>query len=181
MLSGVQYFHEFGHVCHHLLSSATRLHRFASFRVEQDFVEAPSQMLENWCWVPSLLQRLSGHWQDLSRKLPDDMARTLAASRIAHAGLFNTRQVFLATFDQRLHTIPAPAEGEGAAPAKVDTEALLRELHETILGIPMTPGSNFAASFGHLAGGYDSAYYGTCIIASVARAVERASCRVFVV
>lgn len=63
----------------------------------------------------------------------------------------------LATFDQRLHTLPALA---GAAPPAVDTAALLRELHTTVMGIPMSEGTNFAASFGHLAGGYSSAYYG---------------------
>ena len=93
-------------------------------------------MLENWCWVPSMLIRMSGHWQDSSKKLPLELAEKLAASHKAHAGLANTRQVFLATFDQRLHTLPSSS----AAPVPVDTSALLAQLHDEILGIPMTPG-----------------------------------------
>ena len=61
----------------------------------------------------------------------------------------------LATFDQRLHTIT------GQVTTVPDTGALLEELHTSLMGIPMTPGTNFAASVGHLAGGYSSAYYGT--------------------
>jgi Zn-dependent oligopeptidase len=61
--------------------------------------------------------------------------------------------VLLATFDQRLHTLPATTSAASAPP---DTGALLTELHDRILRIPLTPGTNFAASFGHLAGGYSS-------------------------
>lgn len=151
----VTLYHELGHVFHHLLSE-TRLHYFASFRCETDFVEAPSQMLENWCWVPSMLRLLSGHYEDLNKQLPEDMAAKLVESRKAHAGLLNTRQCFLATFDMRLHTLPAT---ESVAES-VDTAALLEVLHRDLLRLPMTPGTNFGASFGHLAGGYDSGYYG---------------------
>lgn len=68
-------------------------------------------------------------------------------------GLFNTRQVLLATFDQALHTLPAipatatEAEVE-AARGEANTEALLRRLHDEVLGIPMTPGTNFAGEGG---------------------------------
>jgi thimet oligopeptidase len=77
--------HEFGHVAH-FLCGKSRLHRFASFRCEQDFVEAPSQMLENWCWQPSTLQLLSGHYKHAGEKLPLELAEKLQLSRIAHAG-----------------------------------------------------------------------------------------------
>lgn len=152
----VTYFHELGHVCHHLLSS-TRFARFASFRCEQDFVEAPSQMLENWCWTPATLCALSGHHTDASKKLPEADAVALARTRIAHAGISNIRQVFLATFDMTLHTRPADLD---ARAEDVKVAELLQSLHSSVLGIPMTPGTCFGASFGHLCGGYDSQYYG---------------------
>jgi thimet oligopeptidase len=148
-------------------------------------------MLENWAWKPSTLQMMSGRHDAPSERLPLDLARKLEVSKIAHAGLTNTRQVFLATLDQRLHSLPAipPPEGlfaeiaaakdaassggadaaaataalakrAAAAVAEVDIEGVLRRLHDEVLGIPWTPGTNFAASFGHLAGGYDAAYYG---------------------
>lgn len=151
--------HETGHVLHHCLSK-TRYLRFASFRCEQDFVEAPSQMLENWPAASvTALEFLSGHWQDPAKKLPRELAESVVKSRRAHQGLANMRQVFLALFDMRLHSLPAKVEDGQTAP-KVDSEALLRDLHENVLGIPMTEGTNFGASFGHLLGGYESAYYG---------------------
>ena len=71
--------------------------------MECDFVEAPSQMLENWCWEKESLSRMSAHYQDKSA-IPDDWMESLVKSRNANAGIFNLRQILLATFDQKIHT-----------------------------------------------------------------------------
>lgn len=142
------YFHEFGHVMHQICSE-TEFRRFSGTKVERDFVEAPSQMLENWCWEKEPLRRLSGHYQDKNKKLPDDLIDRLIKTRHTNTGLLNKRQMLFAKFDQLIHSN-----------AKADTCEMLREIHDEILLIEMTPETNFAASFGHIAGGYDAQYYG---------------------
>ena len=72
--------------------------------------------------------------------LPKEMLESLVASRNANAGGFTLRQIFLATFDQRLHT------NKG----KVDTAALIKDTYKEIVGIDTIEGTNFAAIFGHL-------------------------------
>ena len=67
-------------------------------------MEAPSQMLENWCWEKEPLDRMSGHYKDGS-PIPDDLLSALIKSRKANAGVFNLRQILLGTFDQTIHTM----------------------------------------------------------------------------
>ncbi|OQS01557.1 thimet oligopeptidase [Achlya hypogyna] len=143
----VTLFHEFGHVMHQLCSEV-HIKRFAGTAVERDFVEAPSQMLENWCWDPAVLRRLSRH-HETGAPLPVDLIDRLVAAREACGGLANKRQLLFALFDQQAH-----------AAGTIDTATLLEELHNSVHLVPMTPGTNLAASFGHIAGSYDAQYYG---------------------
>jgi len=141
------FFHEFGHVMHGICSQTTTS-KFFGTHVERDFVEAPSQMLENWVWQEESLKLMSKHYKDGS-PLPKEMLDKLVASKNANAGGFNLRQIYLATFDQRLHSTPD----------KIDTATLIKDTLSEVMGLETIENTNFAAIFGHLVG-YDAQYYG---------------------
>lgn len=142
-------FHEFGHIMHQTLTTA-RYGSFSGTSVARDFVEAPSQMLENWVYEKEVLDRMSGHYLDPAKKLPAETIEKLKAARSFDAGYRYTRQIFLASFDQAIHT----------AGSDVDPEAVDQRLYAEILGLTPAAEANFPATFGHLMGGYDAGYYG---------------------
>lgn len=142
-------FHEFGHLMHESLTTA----RYASLggtSVALDFVEAPSQMLENWVYRPEILALISRDPGDPARPMPAALAGRLAAARSFDAGLKYSRQVFLGTFDLDLHS----------ADGTIDPDAIARRDWQEIIGYPLPPDDHFPAGFGHMMGGYDGAYYG---------------------
>jgi Zn-dependent oligopeptidase len=114
-----------------------------------DFVEAPSQMLENWVWKAEVLEKLSGHYQDHSKKLPKELLDKMVAAKNVDSGITYLRQNFFATLDLTLHDGPVP-----------DVTQTYARMMQDISLIPMTPGTRPEAGFGHLMGGYDSGYYG---------------------
>ncbi len=141
-------FHEFGHIMHQVLTTA-KWASFAGTSVKRDFVEAPSQMLENWVWETETLPKLSGHYKDPSKKLPKDQIDRLVKAKDLHVGVRYLRQLLFALLDQRYHTKPT-----------ADTTKVYADLSREIMMIPIPPKTLPEAGFGHLMGGYDSGYYG---------------------
>ncbi|KAK1489120.1 peptidase family M3 [Colletotrichum tamarilloi] len=156
----VTLFHELGHGIHDLAGRCT-YSRFHGTSTVRDFVEAPSQMLENWCWTPSVIKALSQHYET-GEKIPDDLIEKQISTKHVNAALFNLRQLHFGTFDMTVHT---PESHE--AIKKLDLSATYNELRGQIAGIkgPEAQGEkstwgNGQACFGHLIGGYDAGYYG---------------------
>eukprot|EP00488_Nonionellina_sp_1-RS-2012_P001075 TRINITY_DN1701_c0_g1_i1.p1 TRINITY_DN1701_c0_g1~~TRINITY_DN1701_c0_g1_i1.p1 ORF type:complete len:201 (+),score=78.26 TRINITY_DN1701_c0_g1_i1:217-819(+) len=108
-------------------------------------------MLENWCWKSKALNLMSGHYLD-NKKIPQDLLDKLTKSKNANCGLLTKRQLYFGILDQTMHTV---TDDKG-----VDTQKLCIELQPKIKGIQAQKDTNFVASFGHIAGGYDAQYYG---------------------
>ncbi len=144
----VEFFHEVGHVMHAALDEAP-YPSIGADAVRRDFVELPSQALEQWAWDPAVLERVSRHVRT-GRPLPAETLRTLHVIERDGAGLFWTRQAFLAAFDLELH----------AARDAVDPNELWFSIRPRITPLPALPGTMPPASFLPAMGGYDSTYYG---------------------
>ncbi|ORZ24337.1 hypothetical protein BCR42DRAFT_402720 [Absidia repens] len=145
----VTLFHELGHVMHHLCSR-TRYARFHGTSVEGDFVEAPSQMLENWCYDTESLKTLSSHFET-GEPISDEMIDRIIKAKNVNAAVMNLRQLFFGIFDMTIHT----SEDE-----HLDSTKVYNDLRKEISLVEAPKGSCGQAAFGHLMGGYDAGYYG---------------------
>ena len=144
------FFHEFGHVMHNDLTQA-RMAYFSGANVASDFVEAPSQMMEEFVWQPEVLDRLSGNYKDPTKKLPAELRQKIIESKQFHLAAFNLRQVALATLDFTYNNDKPP----------VDTTALTFKVFKDVGWVPPAPGTHYQSRFGHLAQqGYEAGYYG---------------------
>jgi len=141
-------FHEFGHIMHQVLTRA-RYAFFSGTNVKTDFVEAPSQMFENWVWQPEILTKLSGHFSDAKKKLPEEWIKRMIGAKLFLSGLKYLRQVGFATIDLTYH-----------GPQPVDPLEVFRDIASNVMLIPLSSQSTPHAGFGHLMGGYDAGYYG---------------------
>ena len=177
-------FHELGHAIHNLVSRTTYSH-FHGIRTVRDFVEAPSQMLEYWCWDPRQLKELSRHYSSLSpelevawreslseaeqqqadkpeERIPDVLVEKLISTRRVNSALFNLRQLHFGMFDMEVHS-PASHEDIKA----LDITELFNRLRKDISKLDglEVEGEGWhwghgQATFGHMVSGYDAGYYG---------------------
>jgi thimet oligopeptidase len=141
------YFHELGHALHTMLTTAETV-RFSGTSVPRDFVEAPSQMLENWLKDPDVLNRFAADWRDPSRTVPAETLRAMERAEKATIATTYRRQNALALGDLRIHK-PGRYKDVGRIVNDAFAEVFL----------PAPEGANFSAYWGHLAG-YDAGYYG---------------------
>jgi thimet oligopeptidase len=141
----VTLFHEFGHLVHHVLAGRQRWERFSGVATEWDFVEAPSQMLEEWARDASVLRRFAV--AEDGEPIPVELVERLRAGSEFGKALFVRAQLFYAAVSYRLH-LDRPEDRTGA----------VRELQQQYDLFEYLEGTHFHAGFGHLAG-YTSAYY----------------------
>jgi thimet oligopeptidase len=161
-------FHEFGHALHSIVTRA-KYGRFAGTNVPGDFVEAPSQMLQNWVWDKKVLDTFAADYRDPSKKIPADIVKKLNDAKLADAGVLYRRQFAFASLDLALHD-PHPEE------MPYDCVAISNPILEKVF-LPIDPSTTFVSYFGHL-NGYDAGYYGyawaDAIAADMATVFEKA-------
>ena len=139
-------FHEFGHLLHMTLSRA-RLESQAGANVAWDFVETPSQIMENWVWNKEVLTKLSMHYET-GEAMDDAMIDRIIKGKTFQNAYFYTRQLIQGKLDLDLHT------------GKVkDARTSYRKMSKLYFNIELPEKETlFPAGFGHLVG-YDAGYY----------------------
>ena len=137
--------------------------------VPRDFVEAPSQMLQNWVWDKKVLDTFAADYRDPSKKIPAEIIKKMNEAKLATAGVFYRRQFAFASLDLALHD--AHPENQ-----PYDCVAISNPILEKVF-LPIDPSTTFVSYFGHL-NGYDAGYYGyawaDAIAADMATVFEKA-------
>jgi len=142
------FFHEFGHLLHHLFGGHTPWAGLSGVRTEWDFVEAPSQMLEEWARDVGALQSFAKHYQT-NEPLPADIIQRMKKADDFGKGLWVRQQMFYAALSLTLYQ---------RDPTGLDPLTLVRELQGKYTPFPYVEGTYFHLSFGHL-DGYSAIYY----------------------
>lgn len=146
------FMHEMGHAMHGLLSEV-QYESLSGTNVKRDFVEMPSQVMENWCYEPEFLSTFARHWQT-GEPLPTEYLDRIRAARNHMAGWLCLRQLNLGYTDIAFHTGMWKVEGEDWKAEDIEAAAM-----ENLL--PRVEGCCTATNFNHIfGGGYASGYYG---------------------
>ncbi len=145
----VTFFHEFGHLIHHLMARGETLELATG--IEDDFIEAPSQLLEEWAWDPKILARFTRH-ADTNEPIPEDLVLRMRKADAFGRGLDVMRQVFLAAYSWFIH------ERDPATLDIAGLETFTTEIYKAYSPYPRPEVDKLWANFGHLTD-YSSNYY----------------------
>ncbi len=143
------FMHEFGHAIHCLLTDCT-YPSLSGTNVKRDFVEMPSQVMENWCYEPQFLNTFARHYET-GDTIPGEYIKKIKAAETYLAGWLCLRQLNLGLVDMSFHTLQEKIVG------RIDEyeHSRMKEL------LPVVEGTNTSTAFTHIfAGGYASGYYG---------------------
>jgi oligopeptidase A len=146
-------FHEFGHLLHHLLSRV-EIRSLAGTNVAWDFVELPSQIMENWCWEREALDLFARHWET-GEPVPEDLFQKMNRARTFRAANAQMRQLGFGFIDLLLHVRYQP-ERDG------DSVAYTRRILQEFSPAQLPPDHAMIAAFTHLFSspvGYGAGYY----------------------
>ena len=145
------FLHEFGHALHGMLSDCT-YESLSGTNVKRDFVELPSQLMENWAWEKEWLDTWAAHYQT-GEKIPVEMLHKLRDSLTYNEGYACMRQLSFGLLDMAWHTLEEPHAG--------DIVTFERSAMSPAELLPAADGACMSVSFAHLfAGGYAAGYYG---------------------
>ncbi|TDX84030.1 M3 family metallopeptidase [Epilithonimonas xixisoli] len=144
-------FHEFGHALHGILAD-TQYPNLSGTSVKWDFVELPSQFLENFCYEPEFLKTFAKHYQT-GEILPDEKIEKLSQSKSFMEGYQTMRQVGLGLLDMAFHSSVSEHE-------VTDVKEFENHFTKATQIYPLNPETATAPSFSHIfQGGYSAGYY----------------------
>ena len=138
----VTFFHEFGHLMHHVLGSQNRWSGQGGFNVEGDFLEAPSQMLEEFFTSHNVLAPIAHHFRS-GVAMPQDLFRRMMVADTFGRGLWGQRQLVYATFALEIHDRP---------PAQIDLDTQWRVVRKKFSPFSIADGDHFYTAFPQLTG-----------------------------
>lgn len=141
----VTLFHEFGHLIHHVVGGRQRYVRFSGVATEWDFVEAPSQMLEEWAWDPEVLAGFATNAD--GEPIPPALVERMKHGEDFGKGYHARTQMFYAGISHAIYTDP-----------QTDLTSTVREQQDRYSVFSYIPDTHFHCAFGHL-DGYSSGYY----------------------
>jgi thimet oligopeptidase len=142
------FFHEFGHLIHQLLAQRGGWVTLAGINVEWDFVEAPSQILEEWAWDPGVLARFAKH-VTTNEPIPAALVAKMRAADEFGKGVHVMRQVFYTAFSYFMHA---------KDPEGIDLDRFTDSMYKSYNPYRRMKADHVYANFGHLMG-YSSMYY----------------------